>query len=119
MTGIIRVALKETYTSTDEVIKARVADEEERAAAGIESIIGPDQLAPYDTAVYSLENVTTQSTWTVTAVTGSTKLITDLVSYSVDTSGNLHIEVIVGKSFKQGFDINYGNLTKHITIKSL
>ena len=49
-----------------------------------------------------------------------TKNINELVSYSIDNETNeLKINVISGKSYKPGFDISYGNITKHIVIKSL
>lgn len=118
-TGIIRVALKETYTKTDEVLKARAAEETERQEAQTPIMLGPDVVAPYDVAVYKLENAG-NGEWAVAAVENSTKTINELVSYSIDTEKNeLTIKVVSGKSFKQGFDISYGDLKKHIVIKSL
>ena len=116
--GIIRVALKETYTKTDEVLKARAAEEEERTEEEIPTLIGPDVVAPYDVTRYRVENVAS-GTWTVAAAAGS-KTIDQLVRSSVDPETNeLIIEVISGKSYKPGFDISYGDLTKHVIIKSL
>ena len=118
-TGIIRVALKETYTKTDEVLKARAAEEAARAEAEIPALIGPDVVAPYDIARYKVENAESGS-WVVAAAANSTKPITDLVRYSIDSTTNeLVLEVIYGKSYKLGFDISYGDLQKHIVIKSL
>ena len=118
-TGIIRVALKETYTKTDEVLRARAAEETERQEAQTPTMLGPDVVAPYDVAVYKLENAGAGE-WAVAAVENSTKTINELVSYSIDTEKNeLIIKVISGKSFKQGFDISYGDLKKHVVIKSL
>ena len=118
-TGIIRVALKETYTKTDEVLKARAAEEAARAEAEIPALIGPDVVAPYDIARYKVENAESGS-WVVAAAANSTKPITDLVRYSIDSTTNeLVLEVIYGKSYKSGFDISYGDLQKHIVIKSL
>ena len=117
-TGIIRVALKETYTTTEEVLKERAAEEAARAEAGTPAIIGAEVLAPYDTAVYSVENLG-EGSWTVEAVEGSSKTINELVSYSVDSNNVLHLEIIIGKSFKTGFNIKYGDFVKHVTIKSL
>lgn len=116
-TGIIRVALKETYTTTDEVIKEMQQEADARAAAQTATILGPDVLAPYDTAIYTIENAG-QGSWTVTVPNDSAKTVEELVSYSIDNN-ILSIDVIYGKSFKDGFDINYGDLTKHIVIKSL
>jgi len=117
-TGIIRVALKETYTTTDEVLKAQQQEKEERAAAQTPMIIGPDALAPYDIGIYTVENAE-QGSWSVAAVANSTKSIEELISYTIDDMNRLHINVIYGKSFKAGFDISYGDLTQHIVIKSL
>lgn len=118
-TGIIRVALKETYTKTDEVLRARAAEEAERLETQTPSILGPDTVAPYDIATYKVENIQDGS-WTVATAADSTKNINELVSYSIDNETNeLKINVISGKSYKPGFDISYGNITKHIVIKSL
>ena len=110
-TGIIRVALKETYTKTDEVIKEMKQKEEDRAAAQIPSLIGPDILAPWDYGIYSVENAA-PAEWSVIAPEG-------LVNFTTDSNNRLHVNIIYGKTYKPGFDIKYGDLIKHITIKSL
>ena len=118
-TGIIRVALKETYTKTDEVLRARAAEEAHRNEEQIATLLGPDSVAPYDVAIYKVENAASGS-WSVAAAANSTKPLEDLVSYSVDNETNeLTVKVISGKSYKPGFDISYGELTKHVVIKSL
>ena len=118
-TGIIRVALKETYTKTDEVIKEMKAEEAARAEEGVAAIIGPDVVAPYDIAIYSLENVAdiNDDNWSIEA--NGAKTVDELVNWFVDSNHLLSISVKIGKSYKQGFDIKYGDLSKHIVIKSL
>lgn len=110
-TGILRVALKETYSNTDDKIK----EMEESAAAGISQIVGSDYLSPYDVASYSVSG-SPAAAWTVKAV--GDKDISDLVSYSV-ANDILTITVKTTKSYKQGFNIINGDLIKHVTIKSL
>ena len=108
--GIIRVALKQTYTSTDQQLK------QFRKQSAEAAIIGPDTLAPYDTKIqYKAVNVQDGSTWEVVAVPGG-----DLSAISYYTQDNsLFINVETSKSYKKGFNIKYGDLTKHIVIKSL
>lgn len=117
-TGIIRVALKETYTTTDEVIKQQKVEEDARITSGVASIQGPSVVAPYDSAVYFAENAAAAQ-WSVEAIENSSKLITDLVTYSIDEQNQLHLDVVSGKTFKAGFDIKYGDLIKHVTIESV
>ena len=74
-------------------------------------MLGPDVLAPWDSGIYYVENAA-PAEWEVTAPAG-------LIEFSIDSDNKLHIDVIYGKSYKAGFDIKYGDLTKHIVIKSL
>ena len=117
-TGIIRVALKETYTKTDEILKGRQQAQAERAEASEAAIIGPSEVAPYDLGIYTIENAS-EGQWEVAASANSTKTIDELVKYNIDDDNKLHIEVVIGKSYKTGFDIKYGDLIKHVVIKSL
>jgi len=106
--GIIRVALKETYTSTDQQIREMNA-----ADQSIDSeITGPDVLAPYDEIKFSAKGAAAAE-WEVS--------ITDnnIISYSIDNNNDLNIVVLTTKAYRKGFDIKYGDLKKHITIKSL
>lgn len=105
--GIIRVALKETYTSTDQTIKEMKED----AAAQTDGIIGPDTLSPYDNVVYT--GLPEGREWTVEAPAQG------LIDYSIDDENKLHIEVLTTKAYRKGFDICYGDSKRHITIKSL
>ena len=107
-TGIIRVALKETYTSTDQQIK-----EMEMAAAVEEPMIfGPDVLSPYDEVQYSTN---TSAAWEVLIPEDAGEII----SYSVDNDNNLKIVVLTTKAYRKGFNIKCGDIQKHIIIKSL
>ena len=116
--GIIRVALKETYTTTDEVLKQQKQEKDERAAAAVSTIIGPDVVAPFDFATFTIENPVDGESWSVESVENSSKPLSELIRYSIEDN-KLKIEVIASKSFKQGFNIKYGDLIKHIIIKSL
>lgn len=105
--GIIRVALKETYTSTDQQIREMNAADQSTESM----IVGPDVLAPYDEVQFSVKGAAA-ATWEVD--------ITDnnIISYSIDNDV-LNIVVLTTKAYRKGFDIKYGDLKKHIVIKSL
>ena len=113
-TGIIRVALKETYTNTNQQIKEMQAE-----AASVEStIIGPDVLSPYDeNIVYKAINA--DGAWEVSLTSAAAGSIDDYISYSIDDNNNLIINVTTTKAYRKGFNITYGDLIKHVTIKSL
>lgn len=112
-TGIIRVAIKETYTDTMEQLKRY---ETERAEA-VEEITGPDILSPYDEVSYSVSEGA-EGAWSVT--TAGDKNIEDLISWSVSQNNTLNVTVLTTKAYRKGFDIKYGQYkSKHITIKSL
>ena len=59
--GLIRVALKETYTSTNQMIQEMSQTEEEYG----DNIIGPSEVYAYDTVRYYVPNGT--ASWTVAA----------------------------------------------------
>ena len=108
-TGILRIALKETYTSTDQQIKEmNAADQSEDSA-----IVGPDVLAPYDEVVYSVRAAAAAYQWQVEIEDDG------IISWSIDNDNNLKIVVNTTKAYRKGFDIYYGDLQKHIIIKSL
>ena len=113
-TGIIRVALKETYTSTDQQIK-----EFNEKQATIESVIlGPDVVSPYDeNIVYEVKNAAVAD-WEVSLTEGAAGQLSDYVSYTID-GNKLTLSVVTTKAYRKGFNIKYGDLVKHITIKSL
>lgn len=106
--GIIRVAVKETYASTDQKIKKDKADE------ALAEIKGPDILSPFDIKVkYSAAEEATGE-WSVE--TSGSVAASDLVSYAIDDK-DIYITVKAKKSYKDGFDLKYGDSIKHITIR--
>lgn len=100
--GIIRVALKETYTSTDQQIK--------RADAVKAEIQGPEVLSPFDAGIVYMGSA--GAVWDLSAVPQG------LIDYTIDDD-KLVINVTTTRSYKKGFDIKCGDAVKHITIKSL
>ena len=105
--GIIRVALKETYTSTDQQIREMNAADQSTDSM----IVGPDVLAPYDEVQFSVKDAAA-ATWEVDIADNN------IISYSIDNDV-LNIAVLTTKAYRKGFDIKYGDLKKHIVIKSL
>lgn len=107
-TGIIRVALKETYTATDDKIAAVQVERSETPAAAIE---GPEVLAPYDEVIYSVP-IDTEGSWSLSAKDG-------LVEMQNVNDFATKIKVITTKVYRKGFDLKFGNLSKHIIIKTV
>ena len=105
--GIIRVALKETYTSTDQQIREMNAADQSTDSM----IVGPDVLAPYDEVQFSVKGAAAAA-WEVDIADDN------IISYSIDNDV-LNIVVLTTKAYRKGFDIKYGDLKKHIVIKSL
>ena len=125
-TGIIRVALKETYTNASEFVK------NELAAAQAETsqpqvnpdqtnrrISGPTSVRPFDVCTYTAvgfgDDVSTLH-WTL-----SNSSLARFIEAS-DDNKTVTIEIITGKSNSEGFDINLGESedTKiHVSIGSL
>ena len=113
-TGIIRVALKETYTSTDQQIKEFNKEQQTVEA----TILGPDTVSPYDeNIIYEAKNAAVAN-WEVLLTEGAAGQISDYVSYTID-GNKLILSVVTTKAYRKGFNIKYGDLVKHITIKSL
>lgn len=106
-TGILRVALKETYTSTDQQIK-RLNDKLADTSA---TIIGSDYLSPYDEVEYIAQNASAAE-WIVDIADDG------IISWTIDNNV-LSIKVLTTKAYRKGFNIKYGDLVKHIVIKSL
>ena len=123
--GIIRVALKETYTSTDQFIKQSLD-----AAAGqsIQNqddtsntnarIVGPAIVRPYDILTFVAKDFNSQQNagWNLYG----TKLAR-IIKTSEDGK-IITVEILAGKSSKEGFYINYGDSQEtkiHILIRSL
>ena len=116
-TGIIRVALKETYTSTNEFIKEVLNDEADQAEdENIQPYIeGPVSAKPYDRLIFTAKNFDADEQWSI-----SNSALAKIVKYSQDNK-TITIDILTGMSNKDGFDVNYGSSedTKvHVIIKS-
>lgn len=116
-TGIIRVAIKETYTSTNQQIK-QLQDKGSTAEA---AIIGADTLSPYDENIKYYVVNDKGGSWSVTLPSGAaaSTQVSDIVSYTIGGDGSLYLTVETTKAYKLGININYGDITKHVAIKSL
>jgi len=125
--GIIRVALHETYTDTDQQIKDMKAELEETEATSITgvstseiiegaNILGADYLSPYDVFVYKAPSGI-EGEWSLNAV-GDADLA-DLIKYEILSDNSLKVTVVTTKAYKKGFEINYGDAKKKVSIKSL
>ena len=124
-TGIIRVALKETYTSTDQFVKqvldAEATAQEEQAqndAVNTDArIIGSTIAKPYDILTFTAKNFTTEENeWNLYGTN-----LAKIKSISEDGK-TIKVEIITPISNKEGFYINYGDSedTKlHVIIESL
>lgn len=116
--GIIVAALKETYKSTDEQIEDMNNNQKPGNNSSEPSIVGPDVLYPGDDVTYEAKNAGA-APWILTIVSdGLGTQLKDLITSSIDEN-KIKISVITLKPYKLGFDIEYGTLKKHITIKSL
>ena len=123
-TGIIRVALKETYTSTDQFIRetneAAAAKEEAQAEydeTHIQARVdGVTVARPYDTLVYKVKNVEDEQEiqqWSISDPT-----LARIVKISED-GHTAKIQILSLTGNQNGFNISYGSLSKHVIIKSL
>ena len=117
--GIIRVALKETYTSTDQFIKelkgaeaaqiqADLAYDAEHTQARID---GPTAAHPYDILIYKAKNYEQPQSWYI-----SDDSLVKVLDYTEDT---LRLEVISKKANKEGFIVKYGQDSIQVPIESL
>ena len=100
--GLIRVALKETYTSTNEMIQKMEQTEQEKEL----EILGPSVIQSYDVVRYFVPNGTLQ--WTVPAA-APIKILSQ-------TQNELKIKVLNVTS-PVTFDLEYGNQVMTITVK--
>ena len=106
-TGIIRVALKETYASTDDMIAAEKQEiqkeKEEEKENLIPRIVGPTQVYPYDKYVYELLNDAAGGTWSVSDTT--------LARITAQTKTKCMVQIVASKGVKKSFDIKCGEYT--------
>ena len=118
--GIIRVALKETYTSSNQFIKeslnaAAQAEEiqtQNDATYTDARIDGPTKVYPYDIITYTAKNYDEVLNWSI-----SDSTLAKIKSISQDGTTAI-IQIITGVSNIDGFDIKYGDDIVHITIAS-
>ena len=119
--GIIRVALKETYTNTPQFVKETIQklDQENAAAAEYDTlhtqarIDGPATAAPYDILTYSIKNMEQESEWSISDPT-----LAKIISISEDGK-TIKVSVLSDISAKKGFNISYGDLVINVPIVSL
>ena len=119
-TGIIRVALKETYTNTPQFVKETIQDLDKQQAdkqaydtAHTQGYIdGPAVAAPYDRLTYIAKNLD-PAEWSISDPT-----LAKIVSISQDGK-TIKVDVVTGYSNKKGFEINYGDLKLKVPIVSL
>lgn len=117
--GIIRVALKETYTSTDQFVKelkdAEAAQIQADLAYDAEHtqtrIDGPTAAHPYDILIYKAKNYEQPQDWYI-----SDDSLVKVLDYTEDT---LRLEVISKKANKEGFIVKYGQDSIQVPIESL
>ena len=119
-TGIIRVALKETYTNTPQFVKETIqdldkqqADKQTYDATHTQGYIdGPAVAAPYDRLTYVAKNLD-PAEWSI-----SDSTLAKIVSISQDRK-TIQVDVVTGYSNKAGFEISYGDLKLKVPIVSL
>lgn len=117
--GIIRVALKETYTSTEQFIKqqkdADAAQIQAEAAYDAENtqarIDGPAAAHPFDILVYKAKNYEQPQNWYISD--------TSLVKVIEYDQTSLKLQVISKKANEEGFTIGYGQDTIQVPIEPL
>ena len=117
--GIIRVALKETYTSADQFVKelkdaetaqiqAEVAYDAEHTQPRID---GPTAAHPYDILIYKAKNYQGIRDWFVS----DTSLV-KVLDYNENT---LKLQVIAREANSKGFQVGYGQDIIQIPIEPL
>ena len=119
-TGIIRVALKETYTNTPQFVKETIQDlDKQQADKQAYDIVhtqgyidGPAVAAPYDRLTYIAKNLD-PAEWSISDPT-----LAKIVSISQDGK-TIKVDVVTGYSNKKGFEISYGDLKLKVPIVSL
>ena len=117
--GIIRVALKETYTSADQFVKelkdAEAAQVQAEVAYDAEHtqprIDGPTAAHPYDILIYKAKNYQGVRDWFV-----SDTSFVKVLDYNENT---LKLQVIAREANREGFQIGYGQDIIQIPIEPL
>lgn len=130
--GVIRVALKEAYTSTDQFVKQTLEDlaateqkkDQYDATHTNARIDGLTIVEPYSIVTYEAKNFEErdsndniiQRQWSISDTTKA-----KIMKVSEDTK-TATIQILVGRQDKKGFDINYGtddNTKINVVIRSL
>ena len=101
--GMIRVALKETYTSTNQVIKQR----EEQKEAHSYQILGPQNVQTYDIAIYKVSQGV-DDIWEIPK-TAPVKILS-----KNEKQIKLEIQQVMSK---ENFDIKYGDKVFTVKVK--
>lgn len=114
--GIIRVALKETYTSTDVFVKETLQklEQEKNKQDQIEEshIVGPSIVKPYSIVSYQAKNFNEELNWQLDSSLAVIRQISN-------DGMSIIVEIVTGKSNKEGFNIRYGDFIFHVQIESL
>lgn len=118
--GMIRVALKETYTSTDEMIKEEKSKEPKTPTPPTltPTITGKEILYPGDSVFYAFENLDIHNATVELIPDGTGKKLNQIISWKI-VDNKMQIEVVSMKKYKKGFNIKCGDTVKHVTIESL
>ena len=131
--GIIRVALKETYTNTDQFVKQSLEEKAEAKEKKAQydaihtepRIDGPSIVKPYETLTFTAKNFKIERDQQGKEITKHWSLygtnLAKIIKTSVDGL-TVTVEILTGVSNKKGFYINYGDSEEtlhHVTIESL
>ena len=115
--GIIRVALKETYLNTDEFIKQKMKEETAKTPIEDENtspyIEGPTSAKPYSILTFTAKNFIENGDWTISN--------SSLAKIRQIKNNTVTVEIVTGRSNSEGFYINYGNnqeTRKNVKIQS-
>ena len=119
--GIIRVALKQTYTNTDDFVKNRIEQidaeaQKEAPQSPDREIFGPTTAYPFDVLTFSTNYYDGEMEWSI-----SNPSLARIINENKKDK-DIQVEIITTRSNKEGFYINYGeseNTQKHVIIKSL
>lgn len=131
--GIIRVALKETYTNTNQFVKQKIAEIDADQAAQDEydethtqpRIDGPTTAAPYSILTFVAKNFAIERDQNQREIVKHWSLYGTNLAKIIKTSPDgktVTVEIVTGKSNKEGFYINYGDSDEtmvHVIIESL
>ena len=118
--GIIRVALKETYTSTDQFVDQKINEINQNKEKQIQydeihteaRIDGPTIVNPYERLIYIAKNFEEDKEWSI-----DKPELAKIVKISTDRK-TIIVDILTGRSNKEGFNINYGDFSLNVRIES-